>query len=100
MERTLFQGGFLALPNCIASLEEFYTDAQYGSDFGYYSTGRILHQPSSQDAKVRLYIVYILYVIFLNFLYSGPPMDRNKVNKRFPIRFKQDYTFLSIWWSM
>lgn len=29
--------------------QEFYTDAQYGSDFGYYSTGRILHQPSAQD---------------------------------------------------
>jgi len=25
------------------SFQEFYTDAQYGPDFGYYSTGRILH---------------------------------------------------------
>ncbi|CAJ1330086.1 unnamed protein product [Effrenium voratum] len=28
----------------IYSFQDFYTDAQYGPDFGYYSTGRILHQ--------------------------------------------------------
>ncbi|CAJ1331731.1 unnamed protein product, partial [Effrenium voratum] len=28
---------------------EFYTDAQYGPDFGYYSTGRILHGGASQE---------------------------------------------------
>mmetsp|Transcript_53583 Transcript_53583/g.149030 ORF Transcript_53583/g.149030 Transcript_53583/m.149030 type:complete len:809 (-) Transcript_53583:67-2493(-) len=31
------------------SFQEFYTDAQYGPDFGYYSTGRILHEKDSSS---------------------------------------------------
>lgn len=31
------------------SFQEFYTDAQYGPDFGYYSTGRILHEDGLLD---------------------------------------------------
>ena len=38
--------------------QEFYTDAQYGSDFGYYSTGRILHQPSAQDIFFGIILPY------------------------------------------
>ena len=38
-----------ALDRLVEAHEEFYTDAQYGADFGYYSTGRILHQPSEED---------------------------------------------------
>ena len=32
------------------SFQDFYTDAQYGPDFGYYSTGRILHVDGLNDA--------------------------------------------------
>ena len=31
------------------SFQDFYTDAQYGPDFGYYSTGRILHVDGPSD---------------------------------------------------
>eukprot|EP00930_Biecheleria_cincta_P042660 TRINITY_DN29351_c0_g1_i1.p1 TRINITY_DN29351_c0_g1~~TRINITY_DN29351_c0_g1_i1.p1 ORF type:complete len:831 (+),score=109.74 TRINITY_DN29351_c0_g1_i1:46-2538(+) len=31
------------------SFQDFYTDAQYGPDFGYYSTGRILHADGPAD---------------------------------------------------
>ncbi|CAJ1448464.1 unnamed protein product [Effrenium voratum] len=41
--RALFSQGIVCPP------EEFYTDAQYGPDFGYYSTGRILHGGASQE---------------------------------------------------
>eukprot|EP00933_Yihiella_yeosuensis_P070617 TRINITY_DN78753_c0_g1_i1.p1 TRINITY_DN78753_c0_g1~~TRINITY_DN78753_c0_g1_i1.p1 ORF type:complete len:812 (-),score=164.01 TRINITY_DN78753_c0_g1_i1:19-2454(-) len=34
------------------SFQEFYTDSQYGPDFGYYSTGRILHEHVSAAGQV------------------------------------------------
>mmetsp|Transcript_66450 Transcript_66450/g.216248 ORF Transcript_66450/g.216248 Transcript_66450/m.216248 type:complete len:850 (+) Transcript_66450:931-3480(+) len=33
----------------VYTFQEFYTDAQYGPDFGYYSTGRILHADGPTD---------------------------------------------------
>lgn len=33
----------------IYTFQEFYSDAQYGPDFGYYSTGRILHADGPAD---------------------------------------------------
>ena len=35
------------------TFQEFYTDAQYGSDFGYYSTGRILNQPDAEGVSAE-----------------------------------------------
>ncbi|CAJ1337371.1 unnamed protein product [Effrenium voratum] len=32
-------------------MDEFYTDAQYGSDFGYYSTGRVLGQSDGKSTQ-------------------------------------------------
>eukprot|EP00928_Gymnodinium_smaydae_P029554 TRINITY_DN22221_c0_g2_i1.p1 TRINITY_DN22221_c0_g2~~TRINITY_DN22221_c0_g2_i1.p1 ORF type:complete len:875 (-),score=181.55 TRINITY_DN22221_c0_g2_i1:43-2667(-) len=37
----------------IYSFQEFYTDAQYGPDFGYYSTGAILHADGPADNGVE-----------------------------------------------
>ncbi|CAE7877668.1 unnamed protein product [Symbiodinium microadriaticum] len=37
------------------TFQEFYTDAQYGPDFGYYSTGRILHsEPATKEDASNL----------------------------------------------
>eukprot|EP00927_Polykrikos_kofoidii_P014779 TRINITY_DN16514_c0_g1_i2.p1 TRINITY_DN16514_c0_g1~~TRINITY_DN16514_c0_g1_i2.p1 ORF type:complete len:1062 (-),score=180.77 TRINITY_DN16514_c0_g1_i2:159-3344(-) len=36
----------------IYTFQEFYSDAQYGPDFGYYSTGRILHVDGPADNGV------------------------------------------------
>jgi len=33
------------------AMDEFYTDAQYGDDFGYYSTGRVLRGPGGKTAE-------------------------------------------------
>merc|ERR1719353_700858 len=38
-----------ATQNRIYSFQDFYSDAQYGPDFGYYSTGRILHSDGPAD---------------------------------------------------
>ncbi|CAK9073797.1 unnamed protein product [Durusdinium trenchii] len=32
-------------------MDEFYTDAQYGNDFGYYSTGRVLGKSDGKSAQ-------------------------------------------------
>ena len=34
---------FVNLDDMIYTVSEFYTDSQYGDDFGYYSSGRVLH---------------------------------------------------------
>jgi len=33
------------------AMDEFYTDAQYGDDFGYYSKGHVLHSKIGADSK-------------------------------------------------
>mmetsp|Transcript_86995 Transcript_86995/g.243909 ORF Transcript_86995/g.243909 Transcript_86995/m.243909 type:complete len:854 (-) Transcript_86995:148-2709(-) len=37
----------------IYTFQEFYSDAQYGPDFGYYSTGRILHNDGPADNGLK-----------------------------------------------
>eukprot|EP00927_Polykrikos_kofoidii_P059429 TRINITY_DN54583_c0_g1_i1.p1 TRINITY_DN54583_c0_g1~~TRINITY_DN54583_c0_g1_i1.p1 ORF type:complete len:874 (-),score=126.95 TRINITY_DN54583_c0_g1_i1:76-2697(-) len=40
------------------TFQEFYTDAQYGPDFGYYSTGRILHDAGPEAARHEFFNSY------------------------------------------
>lgn len=58
------------------TFQEFYTDAQYGPDFGYYSKGRILHTDGGSESEQEWFNSYTTVPMALSPHFAGVVCDR------------------------
>eukprot|EP00971_Amphidinium_carterae_P008599 169468-Amphidinium_carterae.1 len=60
-----------AMTDQFYTMDEFYTDAQYGDDFGYYSTGRVLRSQPGKAHDTQQFAHFTTYPMALSLALLG-----------------------------